>query len=113
MANLQLSPRDLYDAQGNAFDRAIIGYRLGPAVAAWLRDEPPPSPLPSWRHAYPDAAELYYIYDDLACAVTTMWGTGDPQLAPCPLTATDEYGTDVTSMMRRLVTRPDAASPLG
>ena len=37
LSSLGLSPRDQYDAQGNIFDRAIIGVRLSRAILDWIR----------------------------------------------------------------------------
>ena len=62
LRTLGLTGAQLYDAQGNAFDRCIVGLRLGPTIARWLAggDVPVhhyPSPqaiLATYRRVYND-----------------------------------------------------------
>ena len=97
VALLQLPPRALFDAQGNHFDRAIVGARLGDGFATLLHNPPAP---PS--HQYPDGDALQRIYDDTSVAVRAAWGDADPGLAPSPLLTQATDGTSVLDLLRRL-----------
>ena len=101
-ALLALSPRDLFDAQGNHFDRAVVGARLGEGVAALLR---PPPAFPA--HRFLDGDALQRIYLGTETAVRAAWGDADPALATSPLLTRDADGATVLDLLRRL------AAPLG
>ena len=96
-ALLALPPRDLFDAQGNHFDRAIVGARLGEGVAALLQAPPGPP-----THRFPDGDALQHIYLDTGRAVRAAWGNTDPALAPSPLLARDPDGATILELLRQL-----------
>ena len=55
LRTMGLTDAQLYNAQGNSFDRCIVGLRLGPIIARWLAggDTPVLAILPlkrSWTH---------------------------------------------------------------
>ena len=80
----------MYDAQGNAFDRAILGVRIGAAIQAHLAD---PAPL---RHEYPTPTALQALYEATHYAVTQSWPRTDGHLVPSPLLATGTTDAHVT-----------------
>ena len=62
--SLRLGQRDLYDAQGNHFDRVIVAWRLSRYVLAWTRgDAVPLGPEPL------DVAGLEQLYQRVRIAV--------------------------------------------
>ena len=109
---LGLSPRDLYDAQGNAFDRAIVGVRLGPSFQDVLATPDRP------RHRYPTPTALCALYDDTAAAVRDQWPSSAGHLSACPLRATNTAGDSILDLLARPVADPHALpngpdAPLG
>ena len=104
---LGLPARDLYDAQGNAFDRLIVGLRLGPLVQDHLAD---PDPA---RHHFPDADALCALYQATADAIHHQWPQHASSLARCPLDATDTAGASLVELLRRPIADSQAAAPLG
>ena len=108
---LGLSPQELYDAQGNAFDRAIVGVRLGPSVHDILATPDHP------RHRYPTPTALCALYDDTATAIREQWPGEAGRLSACPLRATNEGGDSILDLLARLTADPPApdgpGAPLG
>ena len=56
---LNLTPRQLFDAQGNHFDPAAIMVRLFGTIRAWVSGQRPPA------HSYPSPAEIHESYKRL------------------------------------------------
>ena len=108
---LQLTPVALFDAQGDAFDRNILGLCAGPAIQSFLAGDAPPTTLPQWRHSYSTPRHLQQLYDDLA--VTLRQGPQGRNLhpAPNPLTTQDQDGVTLQDLWARL--RPTPNPPLG
>ena len=61
-----LTERQLYDAQGNSFDRTAVALRIRDAVAAWRRGGAVP------RHAYPSPRVVARVYEALRAHVAGM-----------------------------------------
>ena len=53
----------LFNAQGNSFDRAAVAMRIREALATWAAG----GDLP--RHAYPDPASVVRVYEGLRAEV--------------------------------------------
>ena len=87
---LGLTDREAYDAQGNAFDRNIVGIRCGAALQGWL-NEHPPTPT----HVYPTIAELHTLFRNTAIAVRDSWGDSHPELAASPFLECGEHGLPI------------------
>ena len=76
----------LYNAQGNAFDRAIVGVRCGQMLAAALRG------APLQRHVYPDSPTVVGIYARLRAQVRAEgWQTTEHAI-PADLAAAAANG---------------------
>ena len=93
---LRLSERSLFDAQGNAFDRAILGVRIGRALAAWVSGGSVPS------HSFPTPDQVRRIYNQLASEVAAAGH--EPHPHPIP--------TEVQQWLERLPPAPPAPLPL-
>jgi len=77
LAGLGLDDRTLFDAQGNAFDRALLGARLGGHIGTWLAG----ASLP--RHVFPSAHDVAQEYALVRAYVQSRGHTP----APSPLSA--------------------------
>eukprot|EP00975_Prorocentrum_lima_P020034 4216099-Prorocentrum_lima.AAC.1 len=64
---LGLSGQGTYDAQGNAFDRALLGVTIGPALAEIAHGRPPPT------HLFPSLADIRAVGEE-ACAMARSAG---------------------------------------
>ena len=56
LRSLGLTDTQIYNAQGNSFDRAIVGLRLGPIVARWLAGGDIPT------HVFPTPHTILNVY---------------------------------------------------
>ena len=79
LGNLQqlgMSDYQLFNAQGNSFDRAAVAFRLREAITTWVLG----GELP--RHAYPAPAEVLEAYNLLKGAALSAGMAACP--SPCP-----------------------------
>ena len=74
---LQLPTEEaVYNAQGNRFDRNLIGARAGRAIIGWLRGEPLPA------HTFPDPHTVMRIWQDMASSLRAQGLAPAAQPAP-------------------------------
>ena len=57
LASLGLDDLQLFNAQGNSFDRAIIGLRLGSTIASWLAGDD------VLGHRFPSSDDIMAVYN--------------------------------------------------
>ena len=96
---LGLSERDAYDAQGNAFDRNIVGVRCGAALQGWLGGQP----LPPVHH-YPTIPQLHALFRTTAAAVTAGWPNAHPELAQSPFLERGALGQTILDISAQITT---------
>ena len=63
LAQLGFTEDQLFNAQGNNFDRVAIAYRIQAAIDPWVRGEPLP------RRPFPPPGAVLRVFDDLREAV--------------------------------------------
>jgi hypothetical protein len=102
IGQLGLTDRQIFDAQGNALDRAIVGARAGRLLAVWAYG----GRLPG--HVYPDESRVSAIYQTMRRTLDNegLGPVGQPlspevryflQRLPSPPSAGTAHGTPPTA----------------